>query len=583
MTSSAPSPRRLGPRAQLDLTPDRLALPVLCLVAVASAAFIYHQTRGSSFSPDDLTWIGTRRGNGVATFLAPYNGHLSLVPIAIYRVMFALEGIGSFVPYRVLLAVVATLAGLVFFEYVRHRVGAFGALLVTALLLFLGPGWNDIMQPFQIAWLIAVAGGVLALSLLDRRRLPTDLLACLALLIAVCSTSVGVALLVAAAVDVALHRRRWRDAWIAGVPLVLYVVWALHYHPSTIAASALTAAPLNLIQTTGAGVAGVIGLSGVTPTDLTGVMLTFGVSLLALAAVVAIIRIPAGWDGARFVSLAVALVVFSLLTTLARSFQSPFESRYMYVTCALVALLAVELARGVTVSRRVRAGLAVLTLVMVVSDLADLRSGGAQFRALGAQTDATFGAVELDRGRVAPAQPLTQLPLYAIGFTYTAGEYFAADRALGTPAFTPAQLQHASSAAQRSADTQLLADGDVRLAAASAPPSPGGAPVAVAGLSAGSATRSGPCVQFTPAGTQAPGAASSSVTLRLGPGRVLVSARGAAVALAARRFSPTPVALGTVRPGGAGVLTVAADRSPLPWLVQLQSTAPVRVCTVGAG
>ena len=197
MTSSVPSRRGRGlDGSQLGLTLDRLALPGLVLVAVASAAFIYHQTRGSSFSPDDLIWIATRRGHSAGTFLAPYNGHLSLIPIAIYRVMFALEGIASFAPYRVLLAVVATLAGLVFFAYARRRVGAFGALLLTTLLLFLGPGWNDVMQPFQIAWLIAVAGGVLALSLLDRRHLPTDLLACLALLVAVASTSVGVALMI---------------------------------------------------------------------------------------------------------------------------------------------------------------------------------------------------------------------------------------------------------------------------------------------------------------------------------------------------------------------------------------------------
>jgi hypothetical protein len=583
MTSSAPRPRRLAlDGSQLDLTLDRLAVPVLGLVAVASAAFIYHQTRGSSFSTDDFAWISARRGDSAGAFLAPYNGHLSLVPIAIYRAMFALEGIASFAPYRVLLAVVATLAGLVFFEYAHHRVGAFGALLLTTLLLFLGPGWNDIMQPFQIAWLIAVAGGVLALSLLDRRRLPTDLLACLALLIAVATTSVGVALLVGAAFDVALHRRRWRDAWIAGVPLVLYVAWAVHYHPSTIKLSALTTAPLNLVQTTGAAVAGVLGLSAVTPSDLTGVMLTFGVSLLALTAVVAIVRIPAGWDSIRFVSLAVALVVFSLLTTLVRSFQSPFESRYMYVTCVLVALLAVELVRGLHVAPRIQMALAVLTLIAVVSDLSDLRSGGAEFRRLGAQTDATLGALTLDRDRVAPGQALTQLPLNGVGFDLTAGDYFTAERALGTPAYTVAQLQHASPAAQRFADAQLLADGDVQLAAATASPSPSGAPVGVVGVSGGTIARQGLCVRFTPAATLAPGA-SSSLTLRLGPGRVRVSARSAAVTLAARRFSPAPVAFGTVAPGGAGVVTVAADRSPLPWFLQFQSTAPVRVCTVGGG
>ena len=43
-----------------------------------------------------------RRGNNVGTFLAPYDGHLSVLPIVIYRLMFAAFGIDSYAPYRVL-------------------------------------------------------------------------------------------------------------------------------------------------------------------------------------------------------------------------------------------------------------------------------------------------------------------------------------------------------------------------------------------------------------------------------------------------------------------------------------------------
>jgi hypothetical protein len=577
MTSSAPSRRRLE-FAAADLDLDRFARPVLAVAVVASGLLIYHLTRGSSFSADDWTWIDTRRGNSTNTFLAPYNGHLSLVPIAIYRLMFAVFGIGSFVPYRLLLLVVASVTGLTMFEYTRHRIGEFGAVLAASLLLFLGSGWNDIMQPFQIAWLLAVTGGVLALSLLDHRRTRTDVAACVLIFLSISSTSVGVAFAVGMAVDIALVRRRWRDLWIAALPLALYAVWALHYHPTQLQISAIWSAPANLAQIAGSGVAGVVGLSGVTATNVAGMALTFGISLLVLATGVVVLRTRTDWDHTRFFSLAAALVTFSVLTTLARSFQSPFESRYMYVTCVLVTLMGVELARGIRVPVRTQLVIAALILVAVVSNTTVLRSGGAYLRGLGALTDATLGAVELDRATVAPQTPLTQLPLYPIVIV-TADQYFAAAHALGTPAYTLAQLQRASPAAQQAADGQMLADRDLTFAGVSAPSSPTGIAARLERAVGGAARSSGACVEFVPASALTPGGISS-LALQLTPVHVSVSAGETPVRVSVRRFAPAFAALGTVQPRGSAVLSISPDRAPQPWHLRVQSSAPVRVCTV---
>src|ERR1700691_5375273 len=156
---------------------DRLAGVVLALAVLASGVLLYHLTRGTSFWGDDWAWITERRGNHIGTFLSPYDGHLSVLPIVIYRLMFAAFGIDSYAPYRVLVIGLSLVVGLLAFEYARHRVNHFLAMLVAALVLFVGPGWQDTMWAFQIGWVLALGLGVAALILLDRRTLVTDVLA----------------------------------------------------------------------------------------------------------------------------------------------------------------------------------------------------------------------------------------------------------------------------------------------------------------------------------------------------------------------------------------------------------------------
>src|SRR5947209_14852716 len=102
------------------------------------------------------------------------------------------------------------------------------------------------------------------------------------------------------------------------------------------------------------------------------------------------------------------------MITVGRSFQSPFESRYMYIACVLVTLMVVELARGVIVPHWAQLALLVLTLVAVGSNIGVLRQAGGTTRQDEARTSATLGVVELDRGSVASDTMLAQLPEYPL-------------------------------------------------------------------------------------------------------------------------------------------------------------------------
>jgi hypothetical protein len=563
--------------ARLDL--ERVAAVALGLAILASGLLLYHLTRGSSFWGDDWVWVTTRRANTVHNFLAPYDGHLSVLPLVIYRLMFAVFGIDSYAPYRVLVIGLSLAVGLLVFEYARHRVGSFLAMLVAALVLFAGPAWQDTMWAFQIGWELALGLGIGALIMLDRRSRVADIAACALTFGSICSTSFGVAFAIGIAVDVALARRRWREAWIPAIPLALYGIWALHYHPTGINWSEITLVPTNLVQTFAGGVAGLVGLSGVTPSDPVGTNLTFGAPLLAVLAIVAARSIAARRFGARAGALLVVLIVFSALTTLGRAFETPLVSRYIYPDCVLVALFVLELARGVRPRRPVQAVLAALALLAIVANVGILRAGGAYLRQVGAMTNADVAAVNLGRGSIPPGYIATQLPDYPF-VSIAAGPLFAAEDALGTPADSNQQLVHAPDAARTVADNELVGEHAIVLSpGVSSLPAAGAAP-GIAAAAGGFAARSGACARFTPVGALAPGAASS-VVLTLAPGAVRITTGAEPASVAARRFGPTPATLGTIGPSRSAIVLVRRDAAPQPWQLQLRTAAVVRACRLG--
>ena len=55
------------------------------------------------------------------------------------------------------------------FVYARRRVGEWIALAMILPILFLGPSWDDLLFPFQMALFGWIACGIGALLLLERR------------------------------------------------------------------------------------------------------------------------------------------------------------------------------------------------------------------------------------------------------------------------------------------------------------------------------------------------------------------------------------------------------------------------------
>ena len=116
---------------------DRLAYCVLALAFVVAAALILIWGRGQTFVNDEWNYLVVVRGWSLETLLQPQNGHLILVPLLIYKGMFATVGADSHLPYQVLTVVLHLTVATLFFCLVRSRLPLAAAVALTVLVRLL--------------------------------------------------------------------------------------------------------------------------------------------------------------------------------------------------------------------------------------------------------------------------------------------------------------------------------------------------------------------------------------------------------------------------------------------------------------
>jgi hypothetical protein len=533
---------------------------VLGALLLATGALLFYETRGITAWFDEWTWLLHRRTNSLGSFLDSYDGHLSLVPVAIYKLLYATAGLRTYVPYRLLLIVAHLGCCTLLFLYARRRVGAWLAVIAGALLLLFGPGWENLLWPFQITWLLSLGGGLGALLALDRRDRLGDVAACLLLALSLASSAIGVPIALGLIVELALGRRRWRDWWIVGIPLVLYAVWSIAYQHTTITANSILSTPGFVATGLAATFGGLAGLGGSTGQDGAGTLMTFGPTLLVGALVLT------GWRLARLrgvssrtIVLAVMLLLFWVIAGLTRSgFGNPYSSRYLYVSALFVILLAVELGRGARPVWWLEMAIGVLAAAAVLSNIGAIRDAAGPLRSEAQFAKADLGAFEIGRPVISPSYEATQIP----GYPYvqvTASAYFTLAHALGTPAASPATIRNDPEPVRASVDHELIGIHGVRLGPAGFPTAPGS------------------CHTYRPAASESAGA-TPQTQLELPAGGLLIRSASAPVNVALRRFSTQFQPVGTVSPGSAASLRIRPDKSGQPWQVLLTGAAGVSVC-----
>jgi hypothetical protein len=547
---------------------------VLAVVMAVTALFLLHTTRGTTLYRDDWTWALHRRGNDVGTFLEPHYGHLSLVPLAIYRFLFATAGLEHYGPYRVVVVAGHLACVALLFVYARRRVGDLLGLLAATLLLVLGPASQNIIWAFQIGWLISLGAGVGALLMLDRRDRAGAVGACVLLAVSLASSGVGQPVALGAALEVLWRRRR--QAWIVAVPLGLYAAWWLAYqtnqtgywrHDIPLTPGWVAGAPAVVLS-------GLTGLAGRTRIDGPQEPLRWGIPLLVAALALLVWQRHRLWPlSPRVAALATMALSFWIVTALGRAyFGGPFAGRYLYVGAVFVLLLAAELARGVRVRPRTGAVLAALAAAAAVSNLAGFRDAARDLRDDALVVRAEVGTLELTRG-IVPANYVSQ------GFFFhevVAGPYFAAADALGTPAFTAAEIAAQPENVRKAADAQLVAIHRVALVADRRPATGAVAPTVVAATAASVASRGG-CLRVRPAAFT-PASATTQVQVAVPAGGLRVVAGEGPVAVGVRRFADETKPLGSIAPATAAALRIGPDRAPQTWILRLAPAAGATVC-----
>jgi hypothetical protein len=561
-TVSSPRPQQSRAWVRIEQRSMLAAGGVLALASLLAAVLIYRKGLGTTFYYDEWNFVMNRREWDVDTFLRPHNEHFSLVPVLIFKLLFATVGLDSYGVYRLLLIGAHLIVVALLFVLARRRLGSWLALAAAALVLFLGAAWNDLLVPFQLSFVISVAAGLGALLALERKDARGDGLACVLVALGLASSSVGIPFAVAILVETGV--RRYRGLWIALVPLVLYGVWSLKYGDPTATAGGRTLEELIRLNapavpgyaaTAAAGAVGAVIGIGV---DWGRPLALIGVALLAY-------RVVRGPVTPRLLGLVAAGATFWGLTGLFRAqLNAPLDSRYLYMGAVLVLLIASELVRPVAATPRLGAVLAVLVAAAALANFGALRGGSAYLQEWSRYLQVELAALEL-------AGPLTDssfAPDPVRAPDITAGKYFDAVEQYGSPAASPDEIRTRAEPERAAADNVLVA----ALRPTLGPRGKRGAgPRPAVEEASGSVAKSGSCVVLR---KTVPG----SLDVRIPPEGITVGG-STAVEVRLRSYADAYPAggVGTVPAGATWALRIPV-RGGITWHARLSGGGPLRAC-----
>jgi hypothetical protein len=440
----------------------------VALLAAAGLLFLalyQYLLRDVGLAIDEWAWL-LYRPVSFHGLLDPYNKQPIIGQILVYRSWTTTLGVAHRAPLTLGYAAMHLAVASLVYVMARRRVGAWPALGVAVLVLFMGRAWETLLFPGTLSFMLPTLAACVAWSALDRSPRPPTQVA-VAGLLAVAGLSGGLIPAVLAGLSAELvAARAWRRLWIvaaAAAPLgAWYVVQANIDH---VVAGAgrdyiqLEWDPGALVTWAGKLVAAAAGATvGLPPEGGLAVLAVVGVGLFAWRRTA---RSSNRFPTPRALGLAVALTVAVLVSGVARSKDTPpTSSRYLYFPAIVLLLLACEGAAGLPVPRTRLAAIgggAVVAGALFLG-VQELRDGKVFYRRASDGTAARMGALRLVAGRLPPSQLVVEPSRLAYSPTSVENVH----RRFGdAPIHTPARLARALPESRAAAD-QVLASALVR-------------------------------------------------------------------------------------------------------------------------
>ena len=206
-------------------------LPVLVALSLLVFAGIVYLTSYKNFYYDEWDFVSQYRPSQSTSIWLPHNEHWSTLPILLWKLLFAVFGLSSHIPYEAACVAGHVACVILLFMFIRRRSGDVPAFAAAAVLLVLGSGGTNIVWAFQVAWVAAIAFGLSAMLLLesDIAFWPRIALVSAALLASLMCSGVGLAFLAAVGAALLFDPKRRRYLLVLVVPIAVFGVWFLFY------------------------------------------------------------------------------------------------------------------------------------------------------------------------------------------------------------------------------------------------------------------------------------------------------------------------------------------------------------------
>jgi hypothetical protein len=539
-------------------------LVLLGAALLTSGLMLLVLTRELTFFQDTWDFLMNRRDLTVDNLLRPHNEHIVLLPVSIELFFLHVFGMSSALPEYLLLIAMSLVSAVLFFVYARRRVGPWLALMATALLLFVGPAWSDLLWPFQLAFIGSILFGIAMLVALDREDTIGDVLACVFLAIAAGFSSLGIAFMAAAVVHLFVNRRErgLRRVWFVAIPVLLFGLWYLgwgHDAENHLSLRNVLNSPRFVMEGMAVSLESLLGLSQAPIEGPPVTVLDWGEPLLLGAIALVVfqqIRRP-GFSRGFWPVLAATATNWFLTAFNYVPGREPSTGRYMYAAAAFTLLLTVELLRDVRFSRKALTIMGAMTVAAVASNIHFFKDGSDWLKNQSVLTKADLAGIEIARDHVAPDFELSPViagtPSLIDVF---AGKYLEAESEFGSPAYTPPELAVAPEPGRAAADVVISQALPLKTI-----------------TSPGAEKPSQSCVLGGgPGGPE-------DTTLRPGVAKILVEA-GPRVSFSLARFAEEDYPVQTTGAVGDSttLLTIPRDGSTVPWRVRIEAQQSVYVC-----